>query len=136
MNRALSRLFRGIEALARDLEDSGVETTVTASISMGLRGLGIEAIPGDEEPQLGFTTSFEALDKVAMDVVNDPGRGGFLRALAGAWLEADAEAKEILRPAWIEIIDRHSLSENPVSPEKREAIRDFIAGALGRRTDV
>ena len=137
MNRALGRLFRGIEALARDLEDLGVEPTITASISMGLRGLGIDAVPGEEEaPGLGFTTSFEVLDKVAMDVVDDPSRGGFIRAFAGAWLEADAENKEIMRPAWLAIIDRHSLSEAPVSPEEREAIRAFVAGALGRRTDV
>ena len=136
MSKALRKLFRGIEALARDLEDAGAEATVTASVSIGLRDLGVDEIPGEEEPGLGFTTSFEVLDKVAMDVVNDLGRGGFLRAFAGAWLEADAEAKGIMRPAWLAIIDRHSLSEAPVSPEEREAIRAFVYGAIGRRTDV
>jgi len=132
----LERLFRGIAALARDLEDAGAEATVTASVSIGLRDLGVDEIPGEGEPGLGFTTSFEVLDKVAMDVVNDLGRGGFLRAFAGAWLEADAEAKGIMRPAWIAIIDRHSLSEAPVSPEERQAIHDWARGAIGRRESV
>jgi hypothetical protein len=126
VNRALSRLFRGIAALARDLEDAGAEATVTASVSFSLRDLGIDAIPGDEEPRLDYTTGFDVLDKVAADVVGDPGRGGFLRSFADAWLQADAESKEILRPAWISIIERHSLSEATVTPEQRQAIHDFV----------
>ena len=134
MSKALRDVFRGIEALARDLESKGVETTITASISFGLGDLGIDAIPGDvdEEPQLDFTTSFDVLDKVAADVAGDPGRGGFLRSFADAWLQADAESKETLRPAWIKIIERHSLSAASVPPERRQAIHDFVKGMMKR----
>ena len=132
MSKSLRDVFRGVEALARDLESQGVETTVTASVSFGLRDLGIDAVPGegDEAPRLDYTTSFDVLDKVAADVVGDPSRGGFLRSFADAWLQADAESKEILRPVWIKIIERHSLSEAPVSPERRKAIHDFVKGMM------
>ena len=126
MSKTLRNVFRDIEALARDLESKGVETTITASISFGLRDLGIDMIPGDEEPWLDYTTGFDVLDEVAVDVAGDPTKGGFLRSFADAWLQADAESKEILRPAWISIIERHSLSEAPVSPERRQAIHDFV----------
>ena len=132
MSKALRDVFRGIEALARDLESRGVETIITASISFGLEDLGIDAIPGDEEPRLDYTTSFDILDKVAADVAGDPGRGGFLRSFAEAWLQADAESKEAMRPAWISIIERHSLSEAAVPPERREAIRRFVEGMMKR----
>ena len=132
MSKTLRDVFRGVEALARDLESRGVETTVTASISFGLRDLGIDAIPGegDEEPRLDFTTSFDVLDKVAADVAGDPTRGGFLRSFADAWLQADRESKEAMRPAWISIIERHSLREAAVPPERREAIHRFVEGMM------
>ncbi len=132
MSKALRDVFRGVEALARDLESQGVETIITASISFGLEDLGIDTIPGDEEPRLDYTTGFDVLDKVAADVVGDPGRGWFLRSFADAWLHADAESKEILRPAWISIIERHSLSEATVTPERRQAIRRFVEGMMKR----
>ena len=132
MSKTLRDVFRGVEALARDLESKGVETTVTASISFGLGDLGIDMIPGDEEPRHDFTTSFDVLDKVAADVAGDPGRGGFLRSFADAWLQADAESKEILRQAWIKIIERHSLSDTPVTPERRQAIHDFVKEMMKR----
>ena len=132
MSRTLRDVFKDIEALAQDLESQGVEATVTASVSFRLRDLGIDVVPGegDEAPRLDFTTSFEVLDKVAMDVVNDPSRGGFLRSFADAWLQADAESKEAMRPAWISIIERHSLSEAAVPPERRQAIHDFVKGMM------
>jgi len=130
--KSLRDVFRGIEALARDLESRGVETTVTASVSFGLRDLGIDMIPGDEEPQHDFTTSFDVLDKVAADVAGDPGRGGFLRSFADAWLQADAESKEALRQAWITIIEQHSLSQTAVPPERRQAIHDFVKEMMKR----
>lgn len=130
--KSLRDVFKDIEAMARDLESQGVETKITASISFGLIGLDVDAGPGDEplEPQVGFTTDFEALDRVAVEVAGSPGTGEFLRKFAEVWLNADRESKDILRPAWIKIIERHSLSGTAVSPERREAIHNFVKGAL------
>lgn len=130
--KSLRDVFKVIEALARDLERQGVETKIMASLSFGLGGLDIDTGPGEEplEPPIDFTTDFEALDRVAVEVAGSPGTGEFLRKFAEVWLNADRESKDILRPAWIKIIERHSLSGTAVSPERREEIHNFIKRAL------
>jgi hypothetical protein len=50
--------------------------------------------------QGSHATRHDILDKIAVEVVNDSSLSEFLRKFADAWLTADAENKEILRPAW------------------------------------
>jgi hypothetical protein len=59
--------------------------------------------------QGSHATRQDILDKIAVEVVNNSSLSEFLRKFADAWLTADAENKEILRPAWLAIIDKFSL---------------------------
>lgn len=64
-----------------------------------------------ESPQDSYTTRHGVLDKIAVDVAHDSSLSEFLRKFAESWLAADAENKEILRPAWLGLIAKFGLEE-------------------------
>lgn len=104
MSGGLERLravFAGVRRLRDDVERLGGEVKVTASIVLELEdieGLG----PVDR-------AWIEALDKAAIEIAGDPGKGEFMRKLAEAWLAADPANKEVLRHAWQRLVFRESL---------------------------
>lgn len=104
MSDGLERLravFAGVRRLREDVERLGGEVKVSASIVLELED--IEDLgPVDRE-------WIEALDKAAIEIAGDPGRGEFMRKLAEAWLAADQTNKEILRTAWQRLVFRDSL---------------------------
>ena len=51
------------------------------------------------------------LDRIAIEVSEDPGQSEFLRRFAEAWLLANGENKGVLRPTWLVLIDRFRLEE-------------------------
>lgn len=58
------------------------------------------------------------LNEIAVNVVKSS-RGSFLKAFADAWLKADPENKDILRPAWIVIIDKYQLDQEYEETQRR-----------------
>lgn len=97
----LRAVFMGVRRLKEDVERLGGEVTVKTSIILEL----------DDIEDLGPVDRewVEALDKAAIEIAGDPGRGEFMRKLAEAWLAADPANKEILRPAWQRLVFRDSL---------------------------
>ncbi|MBL7167272.1 hypothetical protein ISS40_01235 [Candidatus Bathyarchaeota archaeon] len=57
------------------------------------------------------TSVSDILDRIAIEVSEDPSQSEFLRKLAEAWLLANGENKGVLRPAWLVLIDRFRLEE-------------------------
>jgi len=64
-----------------------------------------------EPSQDSYTTRHGVLDDVAVEVSKNSGQSPFLRKFAEAWLAADAENKEILRPAWQALIAKFGLED-------------------------
>jgi len=96
----LRAVFAGVRRLRDDVEQLGGEVKVTASIVLELDDI------EEFEPDRVW---IEALDKAAIEIAGDPGRGEFMRKLAEAWLAADQTNKEILRPAWQRLLFRDGL---------------------------
>ena len=57
------------------------------------------------------TSVSDILDRIAIEVSEDPGQSEFLIKFAEAWLLANGENKGVLRPAWLVLIDRFRLEE-------------------------
>jgi len=97
----LRAVFTGIKRLRDDVEQLGGEVKVTASVVLELED--IEDLGPVDRAWI------EALDRAAIEIAGDPGRGEFMRKLAEAWLAADQTNKEILRPAWQRLVFRDGL---------------------------
>lgn len=61
--------------------------------------------------QDSYTTRHGVLDDIAVEVSKNSGQSPFLRKFAEAWLAADAENKEILRPTWLALIAKYGLED-------------------------
>ena len=57
------------------------------------------------------TSVSDILDRIAIEVSEDPSQSEFLRKLAEAWLLANGENKGGLKPAWVVLIDKFRLEE-------------------------
>ena len=47
--------------------------------------------------------------------------GGFMRTFADAYLQADSENEQVLRPAWMQLIDKYLLSNHGVVQVEAES---------------
>jgi len=101
LEERLMAIFMGVKRLKEDVERLGGAVTVKTSIVLEL----------DDIEYLGPVDRawVEALDKAAIEIAGAPARGEFMRKLAEAWLAADKDNKEILRPAWQRLVFRDSL---------------------------
>jgi len=59
----------------------------------------------------GPTSVSEILDRIAIEASGDPRQSQFVRRFAEAWLLANGENREVLKPAWLALIDKYSLEE-------------------------
>ena len=57
------------------------------------------------------TSVSDILDRIAIEVSEDPSQSEFLRGFAEAWLLANGENKGVLKSAWLVLIDKFRLEE-------------------------
>ena len=57
------------------------------------------------------TSVSDILDRIAIEVSEDPSQSEFLIKFAEAWLLANGENKGVLKPAWLVLIDKFRLEE-------------------------
>jgi len=98
----LRAVFAGVRRLKEDVERLGGEVTVKTSIVLELDDIEEDLGPVDR-------AWIEALDKAAVEIAGDPGRGEFMKLMAEAWLAADPSNKEVLRHAWQRLLFRDNL---------------------------
>ena len=53
----------------------------------------------------------DILDRIAIEVSEDPSQSEFLRGFAEVWLLANGENKGVLKSAWLVLIDKFRLEE-------------------------
>ena len=53
----------------------------------------------------------EVLRGIALQVYHGD-HGGFMRTFADAYLQADSENEQVLRPAWMQLIDKYLLKNH------------------------
>jgi len=102
LEEKLRAIFEGVRRLKEDVESLGVDVVLKTSLVLAL-----DNVEGD----LGTVDAswIQGLDKAAVEIAGDPARGEFIRKMAAAWLAADTDNKEILRPAWQRLVFRDSL---------------------------
>ena len=61
----------------------------------------------------------EVLRGIALRVYHGD-HGGFMRTFADAYLLADSENEQVLRPAWMQLIDKYLLMNHGVVQEEGE----------------
>jgi len=57
------------------------------------------------------TSVSDILDRIAIEVSEDPGQSEFLIKFAEAWLLANGENKGVLKSVWLVLIDKFRLEE-------------------------
>ncbi|MBA7685888.1 hypothetical protein ES703_94319 [subsurface metagenome] len=59
---------------------------------------------------MGWKVEKGNLDDIARNIINSR-HGSFLKSIADAWLRADRDNKQILKPAWVTIIEKYGLDK-------------------------
>jgi len=102
LEERLRAVFESVKRLKEDVESLGCDVVLKTSLVLAL-----DDIEGDLD--VVDAAWIEALDKAAIEIAGDLARGGFMRKMAEAWLAADKDNKEILRPVWQRLVFRESL---------------------------
>lgn len=104
LEEKLRAIFEGVKRLKKDVESLGGDVVLKTSLVLALDNIEGDLVTVD-------TAWIDGLDKVAVEMANNPGSGEFMKKMAEAWLAADKANKEILGPAWQRLIFRDRLGK-------------------------